>query len=331
LLWLEEYRVDGLRFDATAFIRNIHGGDHDDNDLPEGWSMLQWLHEELQQRTPWKITIAEDLRNNEWVSREVGAGGMGFSTQWDPDFVHTVREAIIAPNDDARSPGALREALLHRYNGDAFQRVIYTESHDEVANGRARLPEEIWPGNVGSFFSKKRSTLGAALVLAAPGIPMLFQGQEFLEDRWFEDTDPLDWGRLKKYGGLAALYADLIRLRRNLEGTTRGLCGQNAEVTRCDEENKVLVMHRWDQGGAHDSVVVVANLANRALENYEVGFPAAGPWKVRLNSDWQGYDAGFSDHPSLDVTAGGEGRDGLPASAAVSIGPYSVVIYSLAE
>ena len=78
-------------------------------------------------------------------------------------------------------------------NGAAVQRVIYTESHDEVANGHARVPEEIWPGNAGSWFSRKRSTLGAALVLSAPGIPMIFQGQEFLEDKYFRDVAPLDW------------------------------------------------------------------------------------------------------------------------------------------
>ena len=88
------------------------------------------------------------------------------------------------------------QALCHRYNGDAARRVIYTESHDEVANGHARVPEEIWPGNAGSWFSRKRSTLGAAMVFAAPGIPMIFQGQEFLEDEYFQDSVPLDWTKL---------------------------------------------------------------------------------------------------------------------------------------
>ncbi len=35
------------------------------------------------------------------------------------------------------------------------------------------------PGKADSWYAKKRSTLGAALVLTAPGIPMLFMGQEF--------------------------------------------------------------------------------------------------------------------------------------------------------
>ena len=86
--------------------------------------------------------------------------------------------------------GAVREAIEHRYDPDAFKRIIYTESHDAIANGRARVPEEIWPGKADSWFSRKRSTLGAALVLTSPGIPMIFEGQELLEDRWFQDKVP---------------------------------------------------------------------------------------------------------------------------------------------
>jgi len=56
-----------------------------------------------------------------------------------------------------------------------------------VTNGKAQVPYEIWAENPGSYFSKKRSTLGAALVFTAPGIPMIFQGQEFWEDEWFHD------------------------------------------------------------------------------------------------------------------------------------------------
>lgn len=63
-------------------------------------------------------------------------------------------------------------AIATIYNGDAFDRVIYTESHDEVANGRARLPEDINPGNAGSWFAQKRSVLGAVLVfLRRPASP----------------------------------------------------------------------------------------------------------------------------------------------------------------
>ena len=89
---------------------------------------------------------------------------------------------------------------------DAFKRVIYTESHDEVANGRSRVPEEIWPGYADSWPSRKRAALGAALVLTAPGIPMLFQGQELIEGSWFTDEEPLDWSKRHRHAGLLQLH-----------------------------------------------------------------------------------------------------------------------------
>ena len=177
LMWLQEYRVDGLRADAIAFVRNVHGEEDPGAALPEGWSLMRWINEEIDQTMPWKITIAEDMRGNAGITESVAHGGQGFDSQWDSSFVYPVVEALTAPNDADRNMSAVAEALAEGYNGNAFHRVIYTESHDEVANGKNRVAEEIMPGAADSYFSKKRTTLGAALVLTAPGIPMLFQGQ----------------------------------------------------------------------------------------------------------------------------------------------------------
>jgi 1,4-alpha-glucan branching enzyme len=242
--------------------------------------------------------------------------------------VHPIRDAVIAQSDADRDLYAVRDALYHRYNGDAEQRVIYTESHDEVANGHARVPEEIWPGNAGSWFSRKRSTLGAALVFTAPGIPMIFQGQEFLEDRYFRDSAPLDWAKLDTYAGINALYRDLIRLRRNWFDQTRGLRGQQINVHHVNNTDKVIAFHRWENGGLGDDVVIVANFGNRSYDSYALGFPRAGDWRVRFNSDWQGYSADFGNQLGYDTSAGDGSRDGMPFQANVGVGPYSVLILS---
>ena len=327
--WLEECRLDGLRWDATAYIRNIYGNnDNPANDLPEGWRLMQVVNDDTDARQPWKLHIAEDLRGNSWITRETAAGGAGFDAQWDGDFVHPVRAALITREDENRDMHAVSRAITHRFGANAFTRVIYTESHDEVANGKARVPEEIWPGNAGSWASRKRSTLGAALVFTSPGIPMLFQGQEFLEDAWFRDEDPLDWSRTRKYAGIVNLYRDLIRLRRNWHDTTRGLRGQHVNVFHVNDRDKLIAFHRWDRGGPRDDVVVIANFANRAYPDYTLGFPRAGGWRVRFNSDWRGYSADFGDHSSLDAVAGGPPKDGLPASGSVGVGPYTAIILS---
>ncbi len=325
LMWLEEYHLDGLRFDCTQFIRTVNGTDYV---LPEGWSLLQWINSEVSHKFPGRILIAEDLMNNRWLTRDVGAGGAGFASQWDAMFVHPIRLAVVTPADEQRSLAAIRDALCYRYNDDAFDRVIYSESHDEVANGLQRVPQEINPNDPKGWHARKRSTLAAAMVFTAPGIPMIFQGQEFLEGGWFRDTVPVDWDQCEEFHGIVRLYRDLIRLRLNRDGFTRGLCGQFTQVTHLNEACKVIAFHRWDKGGSGDDVVVIANFYREAQYDYVIGFPAQGAWKLRFNSDWQGYNDDFRNHPSTDVHAEPGEKDGLPYHARLSIGPYSVVIFS---
>jgi 1,4-alpha-glucan branching enzyme len=339
LMWLDEYHVDGLRLDMTLFIHNVRGNGDPGADLPDGWSLIQWINREVRQRHPGRITIAEDLQNDDRLTKPVDQGGAGFTAQWGARFVHPVRAAVIAPSDDQRSLDSVRGALEARYNGDPFQRVIYSESHDEIANGKARVASEINPQNPDCWAAQKRTTLAAALVLTAPGIPMLFQGQEFLEDGWFQDSVPLDWDKSEEFSGLVRMYRDLIHLRLNRFGSTRGLSGSGLNTFHQNQADNVLAYHRWHQGGPGDDVVVVVNLSHQPQENYELGFPSPGTWRLRLNSDWVGYSRAFGNQACTDVVAAAERpgepphpvaarRDGFPAAATVSIGPYSVLVFS---
>ncbi|GAA4384773.1 alpha-amylase family glycosyl hydrolase [Hymenobacter koreensis] len=330
LMWLDEFRVDGLRADAIAHVRNVDGSTDPTRDLPEGWALMKWINEEIRERMPWKITIAEDLLGNEFITKAPEDGGQGFAAQWDAAFVHPVREALTTPHDADRSMAAVAAAVQLAYNADAFQRVIYTESHDEVANGKSRVPEEIMPGDAAHWFPKKRATLGAALVFTAPGIPMLFQGQEFLTNGFFSDEQALDWAGAEQHGGLVHLYRDLIALRRNLHGHTRGLLGQHTRILHQNDEQKVLAYQRWadGDGGPGDTVVVLLNFADQAHEAYRFGLPAAGHWRVRFNSDWQGYAHDFGNFESVDTEAQEGEYDDLPFHGVVGMAPYSVLILS---
>ncbi|CAF0947650.1 unnamed protein product [Didymodactylos carnosus] len=171
MMWLHEYRADGLRLDSTSNIRRSRQGD-----LPDGWQLMQWINRD---KYPDNFTIAEDLEDNEWITKKEEDGGAGFGSQWDVGFYRVIRDAVVSMNDESRSMPAIRDALNKRYNGDAFQRVIYSESHDEVTEHfgikLGRMPEKIWPGNADSWASRKRSTLAAAIVFTSPGVPMIFQ------------------------------------------------------------------------------------------------------------------------------------------------------------
>lgn len=166
------------------------------------------------------------------------------------------------------------------------------------------------------------------MVFTSPGIPMIFQGQEVLEDGFFADGDPVDWTKLTTYAGIQTMYRDLIRLRRNWFDTTRGLRGQNLNVHHINDTNKVIAFHRWENGGLRDDVIVVANFANTSYTSYNIGFPRSGLWKVRFNSDWNGYSADFGNWSSFDTTAVAGAKDGMSYNANVGLGPYTVIILS---
>ena len=51
LRWLEQRQCDGLRFDATGWIRNIWGRKMTLRPIfPDGWSLLQWINREIRAR-----------------------------------------------------------------------------------------------------------------------------------------------------------------------------------------------------------------------------------------------------------------------------------------
>ncbi len=332
LLWLDEYRFDGLRVDATLFIRNTRGKEnHPEGDLADGWTLMQWINDEAERFFPGCLLIGEDLQQNEWITKPTREGGLGFHTQWDSAFVHPIRSSVVASSDEGRSMKDVARAIEFTYNGDPLQRIIYSESHDQVANGQARVPQEIDPNDPDGYYARKRSTLAAGLVMTTPGIPMIFEGQEFLEDGWFRDNVSIDWTKLKTHRGINRLYRDLVHLRRNLFGVTRGLTGPSVHLHHFNEHDKIIAYHRWAQGGARDDVVVVASFTHFDQQNnYGVGFPRGGRWVIRFNSDWKGYSKDFHDVGNsggfVDTVA--EPMDGFAFSAAVDLPSYGLLIFS---
>ena len=321
-MWLTDCHVDGLRCDAVFAIRNAKGWDNDpDNDIPAGWQLVQEMNKAVHRINPRALTIAEDTASNEFVTWDVNDGGAGFNAQWETTFPNILRHTIDPVSDNDRALRPIEDELRKSYNSDVFRRVVYSESHDAVANGQARLNAEIAPDDQDGLFARRRTMLAASVAFTAPGIPMLFQGQEFMEDGWFTHYDQLDWSLAEKFPGTVQYYRDLATLRRNLRGETAGLKGQGYETLQLDEDNKVLAYHRWDKGGAHDDTVVILNFSNTTHENYDLKFPLDGTWKVRLNSDWQGYSPDFTNVHTDDVVV--ENQKG-----AITIAPYSVIILS---
>ena len=322
LAWRREYRIDGFRWDSVSNIRAIDGN----GSVPGGIALLRRAN--AQTRTiPGALLIAEDLKGYGAITDASESGGMGFDTQWDGGFHWAVTSAVSGYDDNARNVFAVRDALYGRYNGDPFQRVIYTESHDTVGNTGTRLPSQIDPTDPGSFAARKRSMLAAGILLTAPGVPMLFQGQEFLSVGRFADPPaPVDWARLTAHARVLDFYRDLIALRQNRGGATAGLQGSNVDVFHVNDAAKVIAYRRW--AGADSDVIVLANFMNKAYTRYDIGLPAGGTWRVRMNSDDRRYSTDFGGAPSADVVATQTARDGQPFMGGLALGPYSIVVLS---
>lgn len=313
-MWLRDYHADGLRLDMTPYMRRVDGTHGDE--IPQGWEVMRQIGEMVRSEFPRHLVIAEDLHGVAAVT-STQADGAAMHAQWDNQFVHPVREALIVLDDAHRSMEAVARAITHEYQ-HPFDRVIYTESHDEVSNGKARITSEVRGDNPSGWNAQKRATLGAALVLTAPGLPMLFQGQEFLEDEWFRDTVPLDWERAWAFRDITQMFRDLVRMRLNRDGGTAGLSGPHTTIAAADEEANLLAYVRSTGDGQHN--LVAMNLSAHAVQR-PVELPG-GLWRVRFNSDARTYSQLFGDHHTPDIDA----RDG---HGTLDIGPYSVVVYGL--
>ncbi|MCB0892254.1 MAG: alpha amylase C-terminal domain-containing protein, partial [Propionibacteriaceae bacterium] len=134
-----------------------------------------------------------------------------------------------------------------------------------------------------------------------------------------------------EYHGIVRLYRDLIRLRRDFFSTTRGLKGSGLNVIHTNDEANMLAFQRWYDHGPGDDVVVIANLDAGSKQDYRIGMPEAGLWKLRFNSDARLYSDAFGDFDSFDVTAYEGDYDDMGAHADIDIAPYSLLIYSMDE
>ena len=329
LMWIEKYHCDGLRMDATSYIRYEGGGLGHDTEIEEGNILMRDINAELREKYPDVLTIAEDLKGDSRVTDDFSHGGLGYGSQWDMEFVHPVREVIQNTHDDGRDLQKVVDALEYKYSSDFFKRVIYTESHDEVANGKARVPEEIQPGDAESEFAKKRALLGIFLVLTAPGIPMLFQGQEFIEDEYFQDTEALDWDKYDKHSGIYKAIATLIALRTGAKKGAFGLRAQGIEIVHFNQENKILAYIRDEENGGNEPVLVILNFGNRAFEDYGVGIEEGRQWKLTLNSVAEKHDEDFTHTDASDLKSEESGTDNKPWTGKVDIPAYGALVFTL--
>jgi len=312
-LWLDEYHVDGFRWDTPGLMMNADNYGY----IAAAGTLITGINAMIHTNYTGKISIAEDVYNS-----------FGFDSAWDTTYPYTVTPVLTNGLDAGRNMNVIANAVEYnvRYGGFAnSNRVVFLESHDVVGdlNNGVRLVTAIDPVTPNSYRARKLSTLGAAVTLTAPGVPMIFQGQEMLENKSFDSSLPVDWSKTNTYSDIVHFYRDLIGMRRDLKGYTPGLEGDQCSILQVDNVNKLVAFHRWKSIATNQDAVVIANFTNAALSNYSLNFPSAGKWYVHLNSDSTNYGSDYGNTGSSVVTASGN-----PAKANITIGPYSALILS---
>jgi maltooligosyltrehalose trehalohydrolase len=185
--WIEEFKLDGLRLDATQTI-------HDRSPRHIIAEIGCRARSAAKQRPI--ILIAESETQAVRLVRPIDVSGYGLDAVWNDDFHHTAIAAITGKreayySDHRGTPqeliSAAKRGYLFQGQRYAWQRqprgtrtdgvpaaafVTYLENHDQIANSGdgSRVRFQTSPGRYRAM---------TALTLLMPGTPMLFQGQEF--------------------------------------------------------------------------------------------------------------------------------------------------------
>jgi len=315
---LAEYHADGIRYDEVSVIAN-NGGAGFCRDLTATVRFVK--PQAIQIAEYWNADRAAAVRHPAG-----GASGLGFDAAWSDRLRDGVRKAVAQAAAGAFvDMGALGDALATPAGFSAWQAVTCLENHDVVFAGREpRLATLADPADPRSWGARSRARLATGLLLASPGIPMLFMGQEILEGMpWDDDVRDhlrllIDWEAL----ATEPARRDHLRFCRDLLGLRRAqpaLAGDALRVSLADSAGRVIAVHRWIAGQGRD-VLFVGSLAESTRYGYRVGFPGDGHWRELFNSDV--YDGFPNPAPAGNdgaVFAGLGPRDGLPASAEIVI------------
>jgi 1,4-alpha-glucan branching enzyme len=329
--FLEEYKADGLRYDQVTVI-DEHGG----------WFFAQRLSAKAREVDTRKPHIAEFWLGDRFKGVLRPPSGLGFDANWHDGLRDIIRRMIAQAAGGANADvqlGQLAGALQHGAFNFPFrwQVVEYLESHDvvDVTHGdrQQRIPRLADSTNAHSWFATSRSRVAAGLLMTAPGIPMLFMGQEFLEDKFWTDNNDVFPGHLIFWEGLETnktmkdyfqFMKELVWIRRRLPG----LRGESINVYYVHEIDRIIAYHRWIEGVGRD-VVVVCSLNESTFWSYDLGFPQPGQWLEVFNSDvYERWVNPWTAGNRGSIVASGPDRHSLPSSATIVIPANSVVIFA---
>jgi len=185
--WIDEFHLDGLRLDATQDI-------HDRSEEHILAAIGRAVRSKAGSRST--ILVAENEPQHVKLIRPLEKGGYGLDALWNDDFHHSALVALTGRNEAYYTDyfGKPQEMISmvkygYLYQGQRYKWqkkrrgtasldaepasfVTFIQNHDQIANSAygTRIHQLTDPGRLRAM---------TALMLLAPGTPMLFQGQEF--------------------------------------------------------------------------------------------------------------------------------------------------------
>src|SRR6185503_7192579 len=174
----------------------------DANGYGRGWDFCQALTGALRAHRPGALAHAEYWNVNPWIVKERDdSNGAGFHTTMTDGPRIAIRELLRVasyPGDHPLPLTQVASQLGLDYLRARWRGVNSLENHDLVMQPKDETDHERLPRMVSvadpsahrSWYARSRSRVATGLLLTMPGIPMLFMGQEFLEDKpWSDDVD----------------------------------------------------------------------------------------------------------------------------------------------
>jgi maltooligosyltrehalose trehalohydrolase len=214
LMWMRDYHIDGLRLDAVhAFVDRsaIHF-------MEQLSDETRALSRKLGRRL---VAIAESDLNDPRVVKPSSAGGYGMDAQWSDDFHHALFTVLTTEGaekgyySDFGSTEKLAKSLTKifvndgnysAYRGQRHGRPVenisphrflgYIQNHDQVGNRAIG-------DRVEQLVGMDRAKVAAGIVLTAPFVPMIFQGEEFAAStpfQYFADHEEPEMAKAVKEG-----------------------------------------------------------------------------------------------------------------------------------
>ena len=333
LFWAEKYHIDGIRMDAVAsmlyldygknegeWVPNIYGG----NENLEAVEFFHHLNSIFKQKEPGVLMIAEESTAWPKVTGAVEDEGLGFDYKWNMGWMNDFTEYM---KNDPVYRGAHHDQLTFSMVYAYSEKFMLSLSHDEVVHLKGSMYTKM-PGTPEQKMANLR--LAYAYQMVHPGKKLLFMGQEFGQEKEWNEKQSLSWElledkehlQLKNY--MAALHAfykanpALYQLDEKPEGFEW--------INGMEWEKNLLIFLRRTRK-KEDTLLVVCNFSNVEYDDFRIGVPYPGKYKEMFNSDAESYGGTGVGNPRVKMSKKTE-CDERKNSITVKLAPLSVQVFS---